>query len=462
MSDSGMIENTGAQNSPENDMDRYLTNKASAFKYPPTPDIASAVRNRLVSDSVYNSRNSRQHRPRRAWAAMALMVVLVLGALLAVPQVRDFVGGVYSIIFKNEPGPVPVPHVPTATPMPTWESKLVGETDFGNAQLQMPCPILIPGFPLDLGMPDHVYFQPINGVDSVILVWLDRAHPDTPRMALYIFTESSNAFGISGSIPGSTKTSVQGMDAYWASGSQSAEVYDSTGNKKTVKIQLVDGNVLVWMQGTTDNNPACKHLTYRLETGLSMNETLSIANSMQTPNAFPTAVPTSTPAPTTTPVSPSSALNLAGEVNSLAGLSDAAGFPVKIPVLTSKPDLVQPNKLYLQNLGSPAVIMAWYTTGRTDDLQLVLYQIKGTDKVADRTASSTTLVQETTVHGNPAKWVQGPHMVYTADNQNGQTLEPRSFISNSHALVWEENGMSYRLETAGTMQEAVEIAEGLK
>jgi len=66
------------------------------------------------------------------------------------------------------------------------------------------------------------------------------------------------------------------------------------------------------------------------------------------------------------------------------------------------------------------------------------------------------------VHGNPAKWVQGPHMVYTTDNQNGQTLEPRSFISNSHALVWEENGMSYRLETAGTMQEAVEIAESLK
>jgi hypothetical protein len=396
---------------------------------------------------------------------MALMMMVVLGALLAVPQIRALVGDVYTSvvkIFKSEPGPVPVPNVPTPTPVPPWASKLVGETDFGNAQLLMSCPILLPGYPLDLGMPDHVYFQPISGVSSVILVWMDRAHPDKPRMALYVFTESSTAFGVSGTLSGSTKTVVQGQEAHWASGSQSAEVYDSTGNKKLAKIQLVDGNVLVWMEGTTDNHPNCKNLTFRLETGLSMDEALNIANSLQVPNPLPTAVPTSTPAPTTTPVSPASALNLAGEVSGLIELSDAAGFNVKIPVVVSNPDLIQPNKLYLQDLGGPSVIMAWYTPGRTDDIQMVLYQIKGTDKFADRTASSTTVVQETTVHGNPAKWVQGPHMVYTTDNQNRQTLEPRSFIRNSHALIWEEDGMSYRLETAGTLQEAVEIAEGLK
>jgi hypothetical protein len=52
-------------------------------------------------------------------------------------------------------------------------------------------------------------------------------------------------------------------------------------------------------------------------------------------------------------------------------------------------------------------------------------------------------------------------MVYTADNQNGQTPEAKSFIKGGHVLVWEEGGMTYRLETAGTMEEAVEIAEGL-
>jgi hypothetical protein len=53
-------------------------------------------------------------------------------------------------------------------------------------------------------------------------------------------------------------------------------------------------------------------------------------------------------------------------------------------------------------------------------------------------------------------------MVYTTDNQNGQTLEAKSFIKGGHALVWEEDGITYRLETAGTLQEAVEVAEGLK
>ena len=125
MSDSGITENrgtgTGAQNPLENDMDRYLTNKASAFKYPPTPDIASVVRDRLVGESLYKARDTMQYRPRRAWAAMALMMAVVLGALLAVPQVRALVGDVYTSvvkIFKAEPGPVPVPNVPTPTPMP--------------------------------------------------------------------------------------------------------------------------------------------------------------------------------------------------------------------------------------------------------------------------------------------------------------------------------------------------------
>ena len=73
MSDAGKTENagTGAQHSPEEEMDRYLTNKASVFRYPPTPDIASSVRDRLVSDGVYKPRDRRLHRPRGAWAAMA-------------------------------------------------------------------------------------------------------------------------------------------------------------------------------------------------------------------------------------------------------------------------------------------------------------------------------------------------------------------------------------------------------
>jgi hypothetical protein len=461
--------NTGAQDGPQEDMDRYLTNKASAFRYPPTPDIASSVRDRLVSDSVYRNRGARQGsaasgRQRRAWAGMALAVMLVVGALMAVPQVRGFVGDVYSSfvrIFKAEPGPVPVPNVPTATPVTPWVSKLYGETDFGNAQLQMQCPILLPGYPLDIGMPDHVFFQVIDGVNTVILVWVNREQPDRARMALYIFTESSIPFGVVDASPDVAKTMVHTQQAYWVSGTQSAQVFDSTGNKKLAKTQIVEGNVLIWTEGTPDM-PDCKNLTYRLETGLSMREAVSIANSLQVPNPLPTAIPTSTPAPTTTPVSPASVLNLAGEQPGLLGLSAAAGFQVKIPVLTSKPDLIAPNRLYLQELGDKTVIIVWYSPGRTDELQMVLYQIKGTDKLADRTASSTVQVGQTTVHGNPAKWLQGPHMVYTTDNQNGQTLEARSFIKGGHALVWEEGGMTYRLETAGTMEEAVEIAEGLK
>ncbi len=48
----------------------------------------------------------------------------------------------------------------------------------------------------------------------------------------------------------------------------------------------------------------------------------------------------------------------------------------------------------------------------------------------------------------------------TTDNTKG-SFRPSSFVSGSHILVWQEGGITYRLEVTGSLEDAVKIAESL-
>ena len=457
MSDAGDRGNAGmgAQHFPEEEMDRYLTNKASAFRYPPTPDIASSVRDKLVSNGVYKARNGGARRPRTrargAWAATGLVVVLLLAATLAVPQVRSFVGDVYTgvaKVFHNEPGPVPVPN------LPQWTSDLTGETDLGNLERQMKFPVKLPTIPADLGLPDYVYHQINADADTIVLVWLDRAHPDKARLALYIMTNGSSALSIVDKNPDVVDSKLNGLSAYWVAGPQPLEVYGSLGAKTTAPSQIVSGKVLIWqekiIQGSSDTI-----LTYRLESGLSMSEAMAVASSLQEPKTQPT------PVPTTTPVSPLAGLDLAGETNGFE-LEERTGFHVKVPIMIDKPELVQPDKYFLQDLHGTALIMLWFVPGRTDDVRMALMELKDGTEETNLTSSGTRNIEETTVNGVAARWVQGAEAVFVTGGTGGQTLVTKNLLKGSHILIWEQDGITYRLETAGTMEDAVRIAEALK
>jgi hypothetical protein len=447
-----------SQHPNEEDMDRYLTNKASALRYPPTPDIASSVREKLIAEGAYKGRTPYGHTgPRRAWVAVALTVVLLFAAAVTVPGVRAFIGDVYVgvlHIFKPEP---PSPGVPTPVPLPPWDPSLVGETDLGNANAVADYAIMLPTYPADLGLPDHVYWQK-DADHTTVLVWMDPAQPSRPLIALYQLASSTLAQKMVDSSTKMTGTSVNGHSAYWMEGPHFLQIASKERGIETAPVQLVEGNVLVWY----DKEPKrSTKITYRLETSLPMEEALKIAESMQVPKTYPTPMPTFTPAPTSIPVSPASRLNLVGEAG-LFKLAEQSGFTPRIPVLTDMPELVSPDKVFLQDLGGPAVIMAWYLPGRTDDLRMVLYELKNGDFVEQQTADSTTVVQETSVGSAPARWVEGPQVAYVSDGKGGQTLEKRNFISSGHTLVWQEHGLTYRLETSLSLEEAVKIAQSLR
>jgi hypothetical protein len=437
----------GSESQTEDAMDRYLTNKASALRYPPTPDIASSVRQRLVSHSAYGTRDA-QHRPRAAWAAMALTVLVLLGALLAVPAVRGFVGDVYSGIVQavtgeQEPAPLPAvtpPTVDQSTPYVSLSSlKLYGETDLGTAQTKVTFPIKIPTYPADIGYPDRVYFQKHNG-DVIVMVWTDPTNPDRSYIALqmmkYANTEEFKH------VP--DYTDLNGVKAYWVTAPQAVEVFGADGKYTTAERHIVEGDALMWV-GSDDT-------TYRLEAHMPRSEMLRIARSISEMEVVPT------PYPTSTPVSPASSMKLGGKTD-LYRLSERAGFEVRIP--TAYDELVTPNMVFFQDLGGPAVVLAWYVPGRDDDLRMVLYQLSSGAWQDEQIRSLEKVVSETTVNGNPARWVEGPTAAYVDAGGGGEMLDKRAFIMDGRTLVWEENGITYRLEAAVPVEEAVRIAESL-
>lgn len=260
-----------------------LRNIARSFPYPPTPDLTSAVKAQLTSGEA-GSRSgflSIKMSRRLVWAALCL--ILILGGLLAVPQVRAALVEYLQIgavrIFMVEPTPSPTslpsttaPELPTVTPRPSPTPlasllDLAGETTLAEAEKQAGFSIRLPVYRADLGPPDRVFFQDLGG-PVVVLVWLDPDRPDQVRFSLQelgpgTFAEKGN--------PGLVReTLVNGQQAIWAEGPYLLQF--RRGNSLEYDLRrLVDGHVLIWAEGK---------VTYRLESNLSLEEAINVAESL--------------------------------------------------------------------------------------------------------------------------------------------------------------------------------------
>ena len=277
------------------------------FAYPPTPDIAGAVKQSLVTR---RSRISGQTH-RLAWAT--LIVLFIVAGLLAVPQVRAAVVEFLQLgairIFLVEPTPTATPHPsptpitssldlaegttltqaqtrtatppsptaspntpPTATPRPSPTPTLIaslldlaGETTLTEARTRVNFPIRLPVEPPDLGLPDSVFLQELGG-PMVILIWLESDHPDQVRLSLHHF--GANTFVGKVQPPVIQETTVHGERALWTEGPYLLQLRNGSYDAR----RLVEGNVLIWQEG---------EITYRLENNLSMEEAVRIAESLR-------------------------------------------------------------------------------------------------------------------------------------------------------------------------------------
>lgn len=149
--------------------------------------------------------------------------------------------------------------------------------------------------------------------------------------------------------------------------------------------------------------------------------------------------------------------DLAGATTWDAAQADA-GFPLRLPAYPpglGPPDAVYRQQLWDPGIDAPVVILLWYEDEQPEEVALALYQIalpyygiKG---------ASLSAIMETEVHGEGAYWVEGPHRLQL----NSDTVEEWLFVPGS-VLIWVEGAVTYRLEGAATVDEAVRIAESLQ
>ena len=167
------------------------------------------------------------------------------------------------------------------------------------------------------------------------------------------------------------------------------------------------------------------------------------------PTPAPTPQPgTPTPAPTATPLA--SLLDISGETT-LAAAQDMAGFELKLPAVMPPPDHV-----YAQTLGRPLVVLVWMEPDHPDQVKLALFETAEPGVMFMKV--QPTKVQDTRVNDQPAVWLEGPYLLIT---RAGDTDVTR-LIESGHTLVWTADGITYRLETALPLDEALKIAESIE
>jgi hypothetical protein len=170
----------------------------------------------------------------------------------------------------------------------------------------------------------------------------------------------------------------------------------------------------------------------------------------QTPD--PSASTQPTPRPTRTPLYLASLLDLEGEMP-LEEAVERLSIPLSLPAFPS--DLGLPDHAYLQDQDDQFLILVW-TDPQDDSRVLLSLHAIGPNSWAI-TKMSPAVVGFTQVNGREALWAEGPYpMVMTRGR-----MDIRRLVAG-HVLIWEHDGVTYRLESDLPMGEAVKIAESLQ
>lgn len=171
------------------DLERELAALATAIDWPPTPDVAAAVRVRLAAGAP---------RPSRRWwfapprLSRPLLIALLLLALLAAVATAVALGlpGL-RITFTSDP--LPTPNVPAATattstgsppasapaPIPGSDLGLGTPMALAAARARLGVPLLMPAVPGRPG-PDGAFVSMVRGSAIVTLTW--GTGPDLPPL----------------------------------------------------------------------------------------------------------------------------------------------------------------------------------------------------------------------------------------------------------------------------------------
>jgi len=274
------------------DLSQRLRDLGDALDYPPTPDIAFAVRRRIAATHGTVRAPAQRARPR--WPrvlAIALVCLLVLGLLgAAFPPTRRAIAqrlGLRNVAIVVTPVPIPtataaaiVPVIVGATTAPSLVERGLGTpTMLMQAQTQVTFPIRVPTA-VGYQTPDAVFVATPPPGGRVALVYRVRADPSTAipdtDIALLIteFRGGLDAGLFTKGVPSAgALEAVQVRDAsgYWIAGGLRLFLYRDAGGAVVQDMIRTAGNTLLWERDG---------VVYRIETTLSRDEAVRIAASI--------------------------------------------------------------------------------------------------------------------------------------------------------------------------------------
>jgi hypothetical protein len=148
----------------------------------------------------------------------------------------------------------------------------------------------------------------------------------------------------------------------------------------------------------------------------------------------------------------------------------AVDFPVRIPTAAG---FTAPNEIYLLDQDNGAMVSFVYPAGpglpatNQTGVGALLTQFRGEadrgliEKGLSDDAARATHLQAVAVSGEPGFWISGaPHGFFVVCYDVGECREERYRLAGN-VLLWEQDGVTLRLESAFSLKDALAIAESV-
>jgi hypothetical protein len=167
----------------------------------------------------------------------------------------------------------------------------------------------------------------------------------------------------------------------------------------------------------------------------------------------------------TPPASPVGTTLLLGEPMTLAEAQSRVGYVIKVPAALGPPD-----EVYLRPLEAGPMVTLLYRPrldlpeAEETGVGALLMQFPATsdvDQIVKRVTMGTGSMLRVPVNGVTGYWVMGSsELIISQDPSAG--FEQAVGRPSADVLIWEQDGMAYRLEVNLLMSDAISIAESLQ
>lgn len=234
----------------------------------------------------------------------------------------------------------------------------------------------------------------------------------------------------------------------------SQRILDQVGRKRRLRSRLRMqwawgiAVILVFLAGLLAVPPVRAAVFEILQIGAIRILFIETPSSLDTdsPDVEETIIPTSALHPALVKVAGETTLDIARQL---------IDFPILLPRYPQ--DIGLPNKVYIQDLGAPALLLVWFEPGQEDVIRMSILMLS---RGAFATKGLPASVENTTVAGVEALWVEGDHQLILEVGKNNYS--DVQFFVQGNVLIWERGEITIRLEGEITLEEARKIAESMR